>query len=84
MSRPTCLERTELPEKTFLIKRLVVRFEKMIVEEAIRFFAEAGFAGQTRELARRLDVTQPLLFQYFPTKDDLIERVRVWDGRAWQ
>lgn len=47
----------------------------MIVQEAIRFFAEVGFEGQTRELARRLGITQPLIFRYFPTKDDLIERV---------
>lgn len=49
--------------------------ERMIVQEAIRFFAEVGFEGQTRELARRLGITQPLIFRYFPTKDDLIERV---------
>lgn len=45
------------------------------MREAVRFFAEVGFEGQTRELARRLGVTQPLIFRYFPTKDDLIERV---------
>ncbi len=45
------------------------------MQEAIRFFAEVGFEGQTRELARRLGITQPLIFRYFPTKDDLIERV---------
>jgi AcrR family transcriptional regulator len=49
--------------------------EQMIVQGAIRFFAEVGFEGQTRELARRLGITQPLIFRYFPTKDDLIERV---------
>lgn len=49
--------------------------ERMIVDEAIRFFAEVGFEGQTRELARRIGITQPLIFRYFPTKDDLIERV---------
>lgn len=49
--------------------------ERQIVEGAIRYFAEVGFEGQTRELARRLGVTQPLLFRYFPTKDDLIDRV---------
>ena len=49
--------------------------EQQIVDEAIRFFAEVGFAGQTRELAQRLEITQPLLYRYFPTKDDLIERV---------
>ncbi len=49
--------------------------EQMIVSEAIHFFAEVGFEGQTRELARRLGITQPLIFRYFPTKEDLVERV---------
>lgn len=49
--------------------------EQQILAEAIRFFAEVGFAGQTRELAQRLGITQPLLYRYFPTKRDLIERV---------
>jgi AcrR family transcriptional regulator len=49
--------------------------EQQIVEEAVHFFAEKGFSGQTRELASRLGITQPLLYRYFPTKRDLIERV---------
>lgn len=49
--------------------------EKLIVEEAIRFFAEVGFEGQTRALAERLGVTQPLLYRYFPDKSSLIDRV---------
>lgn len=49
--------------------------EKLIVTEAIRFFAEVGFEGQTRALAERLGVTQPLLYRYFPDKEALIERV---------
>ncbi|MBX6426508.1 MAG: TetR/AcrR family transcriptional regulator [Variibacter sp.] len=49
--------------------------EQMIVKGAIRFFAEHGFKGQTRELARRLGITQPLLYRYFPNKNALIERV---------
>lgn len=49
--------------------------ERQIVEGAIRFFAEAGFEGQTRELAKRLGITQPLLYRYFPSKEHLIERV---------
>ncbi|MEW5726350.1 MAG: TetR/AcrR family transcriptional regulator [Pseudomonadota bacterium] len=49
--------------------------EKLIVEEAVRFFAEVGFEGQTRALAQRLGVTQPLLYRYFPDKESLIERV---------
>ena len=49
--------------------------ERLIVDEAIRFFADVGFEGQTRALADRLGVTQPLLYRYFPDKEALIERV---------
>lgn len=49
--------------------------ERLIVEEAVRFFAEVGFEGQTRALAERLGVTQPLLYRYFADKEALIERV---------
>lgn len=49
--------------------------ERQIVEGAISFFAEAGLEGHTRELARRLGITQPLLYRYFPSKDHLIERI---------
>ena len=49
--------------------------EALIVAGAVRYFAEAGFAGDTRSLAQHLGVGQPLLFKYFPTKEALIERV---------
>jgi len=49
--------------------------ERQIVDGAIGFFAEVGFEGQTRELAKRLGITQPLLYRYFPSKESLIERV---------
>ena len=49
--------------------------ERLIAREAVRFFCEVGFGGQTRELARRLGITQPLLYRYFPSKEALIERV---------
>jgi AcrR family transcriptional regulator len=49
--------------------------EKLILDEAGRFFAEHGFEGGTAALARRLGISQPLLYRYFPTKDALIERV---------
>jgi len=58
------------------IKRLAAADrERQIVDGAIRFFAEFGFAGQTRELAERVGITQPLLYRYFATKQALIERV---------
>jgi AcrR family transcriptional regulator len=48
---------------------------KEFVAKATEFFAEEGFDGGTRDLARRLGVTQPLLYRYFPSKDDLIKAV---------
>src|ERR1700693_5593426 len=48
---------------------------KEFVAKATEFFAEEGFGGGTRDLARRLGVTQPLLYRYFPSKDDLIKEV---------
>ncbi|MFW2543331.1 TetR/AcrR family transcriptional regulator [Primorskyibacter sp. 2E107] len=56
---------------------------QQIIDEAVRFFAEVGLDGKTRELARRLGVTQSLIFNYFATKDELIEAVyeKVYIGR---
>ena len=57
--------------------------EKQIVLAAVEFFAEVGFSGDTRQLARRLGVTQSLIYKYFPTKDALIDKVyeEVYVGR---
>src|SRR5512139_2917648 len=49
--------------------------ERQIVDEAIRFFAERGFEGQTRELARRMGITHSAIYRHFPSKEALIERV---------
>lgn len=45
------------------------------VRKAVSLFSEVGFEAGTRELAQRLGVTQPLLYRYFPSKDDLIAAV---------
>ena len=57
--------------------------DREIAAAAVAFFAEVGFDGDTRELARRLGVTQSLIFRYFPNKAALIERVyqEVYVGR---
>lgn len=39
------------------------------------FFAKRGFDASTRDLAKELGVTQPLLYRYFPTKEALVDRV---------
>ena len=46
-----------------------------IVDAAVRFFADHGLDGNTRDLARRLGVTQSLIFKYFESKQALIEAV---------
>src|SRR5258708_39008214 len=49
--------------------------EREIVDSAVPFFAEVGFDGGLRDLAKRLGITHQNLFRYFPTKEALIERV---------
>jgi len=55
----------------------------LILRGAIRFFAERGFQGQTRDLAEQLGISTGLLFRYFPTKDALIDRIyeTLFEGR---
>ncbi|HST95288.1 MAG TPA: TetR/AcrR family transcriptional regulator [Microvirga sp.] len=45
------------------------------IRKATELFSEEGFDGGTRELARKLGVTQPLLYRYFPSKEELIREV---------
>ena len=72
--------KTQPPEKKRLSSQ---EREQQIARGAVEFFAEVGFSGDTRELARRLGVTQSLIYKYFPNKDALIDRVydEVYLGR---
>ena len=45
------------------------------MQAAISFFARQGFDASTRDLAKELGITQPLLYRYFPTKEALVDRV---------
>ena len=60
-----------------------------ILYGAVQYFAEEGFSGQTRELSRRLGITQPLIYRYFPSKQHLLDAifeelfVNRWDP-AWK
>ena len=47
--------------------------EKVILESAIRFFAEHGFEGQTRELAKRIGITHSAIYRHFPSKEALYD-----------
>lgn len=49
--------------------------EHIIVQKAIRYFAEHGFGASTRDLAKEIGVSQPLLYRYFPNKQALADRV---------
>jgi AcrR family transcriptional regulator len=49
--------------------------EQLIVQKAIKYFATYGFSASTRELAKEIGVSQPLLYRYFPNKDALADRV---------
>lgn len=83
-TKPKSQKPSKAKEKTAPRRRLQPdNREKIIVDEAIKFFAEVGFEGRTRDLALRLNVTQPLLYRYFPNKESLIERVyqEVYLGR---
>ena len=63
--------------------------EQQIVEGAAEFFARRGLEAQMRELAAELGIAHTLLYHYFPTKRQLIERVYEqtiagrWDER-WE
>ncbi len=63
--------------------------ERQIVDGAIDFFARRGLDAQMRELAAELGIAHTLLYHYFPTKRQLIERVYEqtiagrWDTR-WE
>ncbi|MEP9353509.1 TetR/AcrR family transcriptional regulator [Xanthobacter sp. KR7-65] len=46
-----------------------------ILTKSIEYFAKVGFDGGTRDLARHLGTTQPLLYRYFPNKDALIQEI---------
>lgn len=48
---------------------------QQIVDGAVAFFAKVGLEGKTRDLAKEIGITQSLLFNYFESKDALIEAV---------
>lgn len=49
--------------------------ERQILDEAVRYFAECGFDGQTRELAKRIGISHGAIYRHFDSKEALIERV---------
>ncbi len=47
----------------------------MLIDKAADFFAEHGFEAGTRVLAEEMGITQPLIYRYFESKEDLINEV---------
>jgi AcrR family transcriptional regulator len=46
-----------------------------IVVKAAEFFSQYGFDAGTRDFARYIGLTQPIIYRYFPTKQALIQEV---------
>ena len=74
-------KQSHLPEATSNIETPRTRRQPrdqrraQILRESIAFFSEHGFSGSTHDLARQIGVTQPLLFRYFDSKEDLFEAI---------
>lgn len=49
--------------------------KQSLLRKAVEYFSEEGFDGGTRGLARQIGITQPLIYRYFPSKEDLINEV---------
>ena len=49
--------------------------KRQIMDAAAKLFADQGFEAGTSELADRLGITQPLLYRYFRSKEDLLKQV---------
>lgn len=49
--------------------------KQSLLVKAVDYFSEEGFDGGTRGLARQIGITQPLIYRYFPSKEDLINAV---------
>ncbi|MYN29156.1 TetR family transcriptional regulator [Duganella sp. CY42W] len=73
--RPQCRPARILPAPDGRRRLSSGEREQQIVQQAIGYFANHGFAASTRELARELGISQPLLYRYFPSKEALAERV---------
>jgi AcrR family transcriptional regulator len=52
-----------------------------ILQQALKLVADRGYAGASlRELARRVNMSQPSLYHYFDSKDALVEQCLLFCG----
>src|SRR6266536_5632612 len=60
-------------EELGLRERKKQRTRQLIADTAMRLFRERGFDGVTvAEIARAAEVAEATVFNYFPTKEDLV------------
>jgi AcrR family transcriptional regulator len=54
---------------------------KEVLREALQLFSQRGYEGASlRELARRVGMSQPSLYHYFRSKDELVEQIILFCG----
>jgi AcrR family transcriptional regulator len=71
---PTATRSRGRPRKTGAVPRVPPRDE--ILEAAGRLFAEQGYAGtSTAEIAEAVGLTQPAIFYYFTSKEELLREL---------
>lgn len=69
-------ESDDIPETIQRSTRMSPEERKQsLLVRAVEYFSEEGFDGGTRGLARQIGITQPLIYRYFPSKEDLINEV---------
>lgn len=76
------MSNNELPDDAPPSSSPDVARKKEVLDEALALVAEEGIAGASlRKLARRLGLSQPSLYHYFSSKDDLIDQLAEMGAR---
>ncbi len=75
--RPRPPSRVPEPEAgAYPRKHETVERHREILAEALQLMAEVGYHGASlRELAKRLGISQPSLYHYFSSKEELVEQI---------
>lgn len=68
-------EPSQKPAQSRAQNMKAINREAHIIRSAIEYFAIHGFSVSTRDLAKHIGVTQPLIYHYFGNKEKLVDRV---------
>lgn len=67
---------THAPPTSGVRKQETVERHREILAESLELIAEVGYHGASlRELAKRLGISQPSLYHYFASKEELVEQI---------